>query len=97
MTIKCPVCRAEISQGPVCRRCKADLSLLFALEERREALMARARESLAMGWRQEGLAEAREADGLRSDEESQQLVAVAALLAGDHAEAWRRYCQLKAL
>ena len=30
--IRCPVCKAENSQGPTCRRCKADLSLLFRLE-----------------------------------------------------------------
>ena len=35
MALRCPVCKAENAQGPNCRRCKADLSLLFALEDRR--------------------------------------------------------------
>src|SRR5262249_17865113 len=33
--MRCPVCKAENAQGPACRRCKADLSLLFAVEARR--------------------------------------------------------------
>ena len=37
--MKCPVCRAENDQGPQCRRCKADLALLFTLaDQRRSAL-----------------------------------------------------------
>ena len=38
----CPVCKADNSQGPQCRRCKADLSLLFALEEQRRRTLAEA-------------------------------------------------------
>jgi len=34
MTIACPCCKAA-NATPVCRRCKADLSLLFRIEERR--------------------------------------------------------------
>ena len=33
--MQCPVCKADNAQGPLCRRCKADLSLLFRLEARR--------------------------------------------------------------
>ena len=36
----CPACKADNAQGPACRRCKADLSPLWALEARREALLA---------------------------------------------------------
>ena len=33
--IRCPLCKADNLEGPACRRCKADLSMLFRLEERR--------------------------------------------------------------
>ncbi len=39
--MQCPVCKAENSQGPHCRRCRADLALLFSLEEERTRLLAR--------------------------------------------------------
>ena len=29
----CPCCKANNDSGPACRRCKADLSLLFAFEK----------------------------------------------------------------
>jgi hypothetical protein len=45
--MRCPVCKADNDQGPACRRCKADLSLLWALEARREALLASVRHRLA--------------------------------------------------
>jgi hypothetical protein len=95
MLLRCPVCRAENSQGPTCRRCKADLSLLFALEERRERLLAEARAALRAGRGVEALAAAGEADSLRRDEESLRLVAVAALLSRDFHLAWRAYAALK--
>ena len=51
--IRCPACKADNAQGPACRRCKADLSLLFALEARRTAVMELARSEGAAGrWTQ---------------------------------------------
>jgi len=47
--MRCPVCKADNSQGPACRRCKADLFLLRALEEKREKLLTAARQYLAFG------------------------------------------------
>lgn len=47
--MQCPVCKADNSQGPACRRCKADLSLLWELEVRREELLNSARHYLAFG------------------------------------------------
>ena len=35
MSVTCPCCRAATESGPACRRCKADLGLLFALEQQR--------------------------------------------------------------
>jgi uncharacterized membrane-anchored protein len=90
--MRCPVCKAENGEGPNCRRCKADLSLLFALEQQREAALAAARAELVAGRWGEARAQAEWADHLRRDEESQKLMAVAALMEGDFREAWRRYC-----
>jgi hypothetical protein len=85
------VCKADNTQGLTCRRCKADLSLLFALEEQRGLALGAARQELAAGRWPEAHAQARRADGLRSDEESLRLLAVAALLDRDFHEAWRCY------
>ena len=49
----CPVCRATNDQGPQCRRCKADLGLLFRLEaqRKREAVARLLRRDFAGAWR----------------------------------------------
>ena len=77
--MRCPVCKAENSQGPACRRCKADLSLLFLLEEQARAL-AEAGRLLASGRADEADARAEEADWLRSDDESRRLRAATRLM-----------------
>jgi hypothetical protein len=82
-TLRCPVCKAENTQGPQCRRCKADLSLLFALEDQRRLILdAAPRAAARWDWR-EFLAAAERADALRSDDESRRLLAAARLLHGD--------------
>jgi hypothetical protein len=90
----CPVCRAENTSGPTCRRCKADLSLLFALEDRHAGKLAAARRCLAEGKWQDAAAFAEQADGLRHDDESRQLLAVAWLLRGDFSRALQAYGSL---
>ena len=94
MRLRCPVCKAENDAPPACRRCKADLSLVFGLEEDRASALAKARRALAAGRWGEALVAATRADGLRRDEESGRLIAVAALLNGDHALAWRSYARV---
>jgi hypothetical protein len=89
--MRCPVCKAENGQGPSCRRCKADLGLLFALEGQRARTLGEARDALARGWWRHAHECAARAHALRCDEESARLFAVAALLDGDFYEAWRRY------
>jgi hypothetical protein len=89
MSLRCPVCKAENTEGPQCRRCKADLSLLFALEEQRRAALDAARAAVARGDREEFLSAAERADTVRSDDESRRLLAVARLLHGDFAGAVR--------
>jgi hypothetical protein len=89
--LRCPVCKAENAAGPTCRRCKADLTMLFALEAQRERALAEARAGVAAGRWQEAQESAAEADGLRRDAESLKLVALTALLCGDYHQAWRSY------
>ena len=48
MTIACPCCRAS-NETATCRRCRADLSLLAAIEVRRAYLLDAARAELARG------------------------------------------------
>jgi hypothetical protein len=89
--MRCPVCKADNPHGPQCRRCKADLSLLFALEEQRQWKLAEARRCLRQGEWQTAVKHAVTASWLRDDEESRRLVAVARLLSRDFAAAWRWY------
>jgi hypothetical protein len=93
--MRCPVCKADNAAGPTCRRCKADLTLLFALEDQRERALASARRHLAAGRWHEAAQEAGRGDGLRRDEESLRLVAVVALLCRDFARAWEGYRELR--
>ncbi len=92
--IRCPACKAENVQGPACRRCRADLSLLFALEERRAWTLAEARRLLAAGRTDEADALAEEADWMRSDAESRRMLAMTRLMRRDFAGAWARYRML---
>src|SRR5947209_3833626 len=94
--IRCPACKAENGQGPTCRRCKADLSLLFRLEEERSRTLAEARRLLGVGLTDEADALAEEADWLRSDAESRRLRAATRLMRRDFAGAWAAYQELSA-
>ena len=89
--MRCPVCKADNSQGPQCRRCKADLSLLFTLEQQRQRSLTEARHCLQRGDFAEALRHMETADWLRGDAESKRLTAVAHLLRGDFAAAWQCY------
>ena len=93
--MRCPVCKAENAQGPQCRRCKADLSLLFDLEDQRARALASARLALARGHGREARREAARADWLRSDGESRRLLAVAYLIERDFTRAWEYHQALR--
>jgi hypothetical protein len=86
--MRCPVCKADNSQGPLCRRCKADLGLLFQLEAERAAALAAARQHLAEGAFGQAVQLAERADGLRRDDESRRLLAAACLMQRDFVRAW---------
>ena len=95
--MRCPLCKAENAQGPACRRCKADLSMLFRLEERRAWTLAEAQRLLAAGRIPEADSLAQMADWLRSDAESLRLFALTRLLLRDFAGAWSCYQALTML
>jgi len=88
--MRCPVCKAE-AQGPQCRRCKADLSLLFRLEEERARVFSQAADSLARGQWQEARARAARVHWLRRAEDSARLLAITHLLTRDFPRAWQLY------
>jgi hypothetical protein len=83
MTLRCPVCRAENATGPACRRCRADLSLLAAVEARRDHHLAAARAAIADGRFDDGIEELSRAEELRHGPDIRRLRACALLLAGD--------------
>ena len=85
--MRCPVCKADNVAGPLCRRCKADLFLLFELEARRDWELTAARYHLARGDGSAARAHAEKADELRSDDESRRLRALACLLERDFSQA----------
>lgn len=95
--MRCPVCKADNIESPQCRRCKADLSPLFALAEQRGQALAEARRCLRRGEWQEALQRAEAADWLCGDEESQRLTAVFHLLQRDFTGAWRAYQRWRAM
>jgi hypothetical protein len=91
--MKCPVCRAQVEQGPQCRRCKADLSLLFRLETQRSQAIAAARAWLDLGHPDEALEALDRVDSLRRDVDSLRLRAVCHLLRRDFTAAWQYHQQ----
>jgi len=93
MPLRCPVYKADNPQGPTCRRCKADLEDLFALEAQREQELSAAR-ALLVTQPGQARAHAHSATRIRRYEESLRLQAVAHLLAGDYRNAWRVYRSL---
>ena len=91
MPIPCPCCKAANDAGPACRRCKADLSLLFQLEADRAALVAEARELASESRFPESLSALARAVQLRRGDDVQRLRAVALLLSRDYAGALAAY------
>jgi hypothetical protein len=91
MPLTCPVCKAENAAGPACRRCKADLTMLFALDERRTALLAQSQQSSQRGDLAEALRIARQANDLRRDRESLRWLTLILMLAENFGEAWQAY------
>jgi hypothetical protein len=93
--LTCPVCRAGNRAGPECRRCRADLSLLFELEDDRRALLERARQEMASGHWPDALATLRAARALRDGADVRQGEVACLLLQRDFPAAWERYLALR--
>src|SRR5262245_14390197 len=91
MVLTCPVCRATNDQGPVCRRCRADLSLLFELEVQRQARIAAALTAAAQGRFDSAAQFAGEADEIRHGADVCKLQAAVALMRRDFDGAWIAY------
>ena len=91
MPITCPCCRASNDVGPACRRCKADLALLFAVEARRGFLIAEAKQLAADGQFADAVRSLDDAERLRGGPDVRRLRAAALLLAGEFAAALAAY------
>jgi len=89
--MRCPVCRAQVEEGPQCRRCRADLSLLFRLDDQRTHALTVAEQCLRQRRPAQALALADGADALRHDEESQRLRILSLLCQRDFARALQEY------
>src|SRR5579883_2854205 len=89
--VTCPCCRASNETGPACRRCKADLSLLLALEARRARLLAESKDLAAQGRYAEALERVDEADALRRGTDAARHRCALRLLIRDFAGAWECY------
>jgi len=87
MLLRCPVCRAENSTGSACRRCRADLSLLAAVEDRRGFHLARAVTALRDRLFEAASAELDAAERLRAGPDIRRRRACTFLLAGDFSSA----------
>ena len=90
MTLTCPCCRAS-NETATCRRCRADLSLLAAVEARRAFHFNTAKRFAADGRAGEALTQVARAEGLRPGADLAPLRAALLLLQGDYAGAVAAY------
>jgi hypothetical protein len=92
--VTCPVCRATNDAGVTsCRRCKADLTLVAAVETRRAGLLGTAKSALATGDFDAALRHLTAAEAVRGGADVERLKAAAYLLNRDFPAAWRTYQQ----
>jgi len=90
--VTCPVCRAaNDAAATTCRRCKADLTLVVAVEVRRVGLLCAAKSALASGEFDAALRHLAVAEAVRGGADLERLKAAAHLLNRDFPAAWRTY------
>lgn len=94
MPIPCPCCKALNDKPPTCRRCKADLSLLFAIDGERNSLLDAARTFATESRYSESLAALEKAAQLRQGNDVSQARAAVLLLARNFPAALRAYHEL---
>jgi hypothetical protein len=87
--LRCPVCRADNSIPSQCRRCKADLFLLWELEQQRQRDLAIAMLTLARSDPDNALELLDRVEKVRSDDDSRRLRALCHLFRHDFAAAWK--------
>lgn len=90
MTLTCPCCRAS-NETATCRRCKADLSLIAAVEERRAYHLTLARRFATDLKCSDALAHVDLASQLRAADDTRQLRAALLLLNGQFDRALKTY------
>jgi Flp pilus assembly protein CpaB len=90
--MRCPVCRADNDLVASCRRCKADLELLLAVETQRQQALTAANRALQAGELSVALRAAAQAHHRRAAADTARLLAVAHLRSGNFALAlrWRQ-------
>ncbi|HEY2911298.1 MAG TPA: hypothetical protein VGI99_13695 [Gemmataceae bacterium] len=95
MAIPCPCCKASNDVGPNCRRCKADLGLLFAVDAERTERLQDARRMLGEARFDEALHSLGEAEKLRRGGDLTRLKAVACLLKRDFRAALTVHAEMR--
>lgn len=90
MTLTCPCCKAS-NTTDVCRRCKADLSLLVAVETAREHHVVLARRFAAELRASEAISHLDHAAALHPGNDLHQLRSAILLLSGRFADALAAY------
>lgn len=88
--MRCPLCRADNTE-PTCRRCKADLSLLIAVEEARLYALTSAMNAAAVGDGPTTTHHAEAAQRWQADADSWRWRAVGSLLQRDFGRALACY------
>jgi hypothetical protein len=91
MLLRCPVCRAENAEGPSCRRCRADLSLLAAVQAARANHLATAAAAIRNGHFREGEESLHRAEREQNGDEIRRIRACMFLLAGNFTAALGEY------
>ena len=91
MNLPCPVCRAKNPTGPACRRCRSDLSLLVAVEARREFHLSRAQSAIGARQFETARNELTLAEQLRTGPDIHRLRACLFLLSGDFSGAFTEH------
>lgn len=84
MQLRCPVCKADNASGPACRRCKADLSLLIAVESQREHHVAHCAQAAREGRLDDALEHLDQAKALRDGPDLRRYRVCMSVLAGDY-------------
>lgn len=95
VSVPCPCCKASNTSGPQCRRCKADLSLLFAIESQRLRFVAQAREQVRLGRIAEAIATVSACQRLRAHPDALRILALASVVNRNFAAARRAYDDLR--